>query len=194
MGRIMRREDEGGYPLPPVSATCRGALLVIGGARCVWEDLAAADTLTGRGNFKLMAVNDSAMFIPEPITHMASLHPKHLGPWRALRKARYPTAGHSHTHSVRKADGVDFVWSPLHSDGLSGLFGVQVGLMLGYERIVLAGIPMDDSGTFWEPPEVRRKYGLESYERAWKYARDNYFRGRVKSLSGNTRDWLGGPS
>jgi hypothetical protein len=65
--------------------------------------------------------------------------------------------------------------------------------MLGYEEIVLAGIPMDNAGHYFDPPWVATDLADSAVATVWREARDRVFDGRVKSLSGNTRDWLGAP-
>ena len=73
--------------------------------------------------------------------------------------------------------------------GSSGLFACLVGLGMGYDEIVLAGIPMDDSGHFYDPPTTEHKY-FENLLPNWRYARDEWFEGKVRSLSGYTKNLL----
>ena len=82
--------------------------------------------------------------------------------------------------------------------GSSALPACYVGLALGYESILLAGVPLDDTGHFFDPPEDHhlrkdRKWSNftnEAQEYIWRNARLD---GRVKSFSGRSREWLGGP-
>ena len=70
----------------------------------------------------------------------------------------------------------------------------MVGLALGYERIIIAGIPLDGNGHFFDPPgAITKQFTGTNIKMEWDNARDKYFNGRVKSLSGNSRDWLGEP-
>jgi len=68
---------------------------------------------------------------------------------------------------------------------------------LGYEEIILCGIPLDDAGHDGEPPWRRTNFTREvagqinnPENRFWKEARLKVFEGRVRSMSGRTREWL----
>jgi hypothetical protein len=71
-----------------------------------------------------------------------------------------------------------------------------VGIGLGYERMVLCGIPLDDGPHNGEPHWRKSSFTNEAADsddgmnRHWKRARDLAFKGRVKSMSGRTKDWL----
>jgi len=65
---------------------------------------------------------------------------------------------------------------------------------MGYDEIILAGIPCDDSPRFFDPPGKRHEaFGRETVWDEWLRAKNAVFDGKVKSLSGNTRTWLGEP-
>ena len=88
---------------------------------------------------------------------------------------------------------MQFVWRLAQDGGTSGLFACFVGLLLGYTRIVLAGIPCDNTPHYFDPLPYGGKLDRESPAALWLWARDHVFHGRVTSLSGRTRDWLGAP-
>jgi hypothetical protein len=70
----------------------------------------------------------------------------------------------------------------------------MVGLALGYDKIILAGVPIDGTGHFFDPPgKVVNQFLGTNIKEEWNNANRNYFKGRVKSLSGRTREWLGEP-
>ena len=71
------------------------------------------------------------------------------------------------------------------------MFGVLIALAMGYERIMLAGIPLDNRGYCYAPPNNQSMFESETLENEWKEARDEVFRDRVRSFSGRTREWLG---
>ena len=60
--------------------------------------------------------------------------------------------------------------------GSSSLLGVLAGMAMGYAEIILAGVPLDD-----------KKYRV--FRLGWPHYADQ-LRGRVRSLSGWTRDYL----
>jgi hypothetical protein len=178
--------------LPSVVGQFAGPLLVMGGAACVRDDLLALDvTWTGAR----MAVNDIGAHYHGTIDHWVTLHPEYMAGWHRYRMGHnYGNRGHVYTHSDKPADGIQFVWSMANLGGSSGLFACFVGLLLGYSPIVLAGVPCDSQPHYFDPlPTYRGSLDDPATETVWCWARDTVFAGRVKSLSGRTRAWLGAP-
>lgn len=181
----------GGEP-PPALGRDKGALLIMGGAACVWADYARLRPWRG----EIMAINDIGQFLPEIVRHWATLHPEYAAGWKQYRAGHclgegLPVA----MHAPRHRPGVTQVWELGNLGETSGLFACFVGLMLGYDDITLAGVPADNSGHFFDPP-WRQASGTDprmSFQ-VWSWARDEIFCGRVRSLSGNTAAWLGEPA
>lgn len=175
---------------PPISNQFKGDLLIIGGGRGLWEDVGKVRPWTG----DVMAVNDVGAYYRQTLNHWATLHPEYMPGWHFYRmKHNYGNRGHVYTHSNKPHRDIQFDWNLANIGGTSGLFACQVGLALGYKRIILAGIHCDNSGHFFDPPWVMTNLDDGAVAEVWKWARDNVFKGRVKSLSGNTRKWLGEP-
>ena len=93
------------------------------------------------------------------------------------------------------------VW-PWPGHGTSSLNGCYTGLALGYDEIVLCGAPLDDSGHYFDPPTWHTNFVREIPDvdrggviqpRYWSEAKARIFDGKVKSMSGRTRDLLGAP-
>jgi len=165
-------------------------LLILGGGSTVWEDYAKVRPWPG----EIMAINDVGQYLHDPLRHWVSFHPEYFPGWRAFRAGHLYGAGYDLTcHAQKHREGVDVVWGVQNAGGSSGLFGVLIGLMLGYERIVLAGIPMDNTRHFFDPPWYGHDLGDRANEIVWREMRDRHFDGRVKSLSGRTMKWLGAP-
>lgn len=85
---------------------------------------------------------------------------------------------------------VDHVWeAPL--TGTSSLFATKIMLALGYDEVLLAGCPLDDSGRYYDAPWNKgcdlNPMSLKEWEEFLPI-----FNGRVKSMSGRTRELLGG--
>jgi hypothetical protein len=143
-----------------------------------------------------MAINDFMMHAPMRLHYGATLHPDKLPGWaffqvyEACRKSYPPME----THASTKKDWAKHVW-PMHRDGgTSGLFGVTIGLLMGYDQIILAGVPCDASRRYFDPPGHKHpQFGTDSTFKEWKEANKYIFQGKVKSLSGRTRDLLGEP-
>lgn len=175
------------FPDPYKTPQYTGSLLIIGGGRCVWDDLARVDHSIERD---VMCVNDIIMHYPGDIDHVYSNDNRMLPKWVAARRPRFAIEAQKTPilHSCNSlADGV--VW-PFPAHGTSGLGAVYVGLALGYTDIVLCGIPMDGSGHYFDPPG-----GKTNYSGGMRYWRNSVpvFNGMVRSMSGLTRDLLGKP-
>ncbi|MFQ5622443.1 MAG: hypothetical protein ACE5FS_03505 [Paracoccaceae bacterium] len=170
--------------LPDLAGAFSGRLTIAGGGRCVWSDL------EGHWNGDVMCVNDIGMHFPGQVRHWYSNDAKMLAKWSAARRpllvARQERAI---LHHSCNPGHIHWPW-PGH--GSSGLNAVYTGLGLGYDEIFLAGMPLDDSGHYFDPPWVKTNFVREVPERYWIRARDHIFKGRVKSLSGRSKEILEG--
>tara|TARA_Y100000310_G_scaffold286634_2_gene310980 strand:- start:957 stop:1514 length:558 start_codon:yes stop_codon:yes gene_type:complete len=128
-------------------------ILVVGGARCVWDDLNLVPAEYREGH--VMCVNDMGMYYPGRFQHWYSNDNPKLKHWyEGRRDSNRITNGrdiklHSSVH-VKKVGGVEYHDVPIQ--GSSGLAACYVALLLGYTDVLMAGIPFDDSGHFYDPP------------------------------------------
>lgn len=177
---------------PPRLGRYHGELIILGGSRCVWEDY---EKVRKRGG-DIMAVNDIGSHFKGYIRHWVTLHPAYFPGWRTYRDGHHYGSGQPYlTHSQKEHKGVDVVWRVANLGGTSGLFATQVGLMMGYDRITLCGIPMNTEAHYFDPPgEERRDFTDKTAHGVWREFSKQYFAGRVKSVSGWTRELLGKPS
>lgn len=167
-----------------------GPLLILGGGRSVWDDYDRVRPWKG----EIMAVNDIGMHLHDRLRHWVTLHAEYLPGWMAYRKGHlYGSGDTPMTHSHKSKEGVDVTWSVCNVGGTSGLFACFLGLMLGYNEIVLGGVPMTNDGHYFDAPWYRTENEDATVQQVWREAQTNIFAGRVKSLSGHTRDWLGAP-
>lgn len=194
-----------GEKAPVIAGTRSGSAVVLGSARCIWEDMEKIDFTKA----EVIAINDMIMHYKGVLHHAVSLHPEEPPLWKQLRWTNgCDSGGHIYTHSHRfpshikhpngefKAEhGLDFIWVLEGGrGGSSGLFACMVGLALGYDKIILAGIPIDGTGHFFDPPgKVVNQFLGQNIKEEWDNANLNYFKGRVKSMSGRTKEWLGYP-
>jgi len=89
-------------------------------------------------------------------------------------------------------DELHRLWNALGGRGeIPGRAGRFYGLLLGYDEIVLAGVPMTGDGHYFDPPWYRTEFTDRASEMEWKHAIRNIFNGRVSSLSGRTAEWIG---
>lgn len=155
----------------------------------VWDDYARVRPWKG----EIMCVNDVGQHLHDRVRHWVTLHPEYMPGWMAFRRGHlYGSGDQPMTHSQKtKTGGIDCLWPMGQLGGTSGLYACFVGLMLGYTEIVLAGVPMSGSGHYFDPHWYGSDFQDRSNELVWKWARDNVFEGRVTSLSGLTKKWLG---
>lgn len=174
--------------------------IVAGSGRDFFAEFAAAQAL---GRADVLAVNFTACFIAGPVHHMASLHYQEIGAFRACRRCLDYCQNHHDdpiTHSYKPWAGVDRVWPEWDSEegrkGTSALFAVRVALALGYERVILTGVPLDATGRHYDPPGVKGNgYDARSLREAWEKAAVTEFAGRVTSMGDHwTAKLLGGPT
>lgn len=167
-----------------------GQLTILGCGHNVWDDI---DRFPGRRNGHILCVHDIATHFPEQIHHMHSNYGHMIDHWAQIRGWRFVNTGFLHCCSPIGYPSPPHVarW-PVPSKGSSSLTATLIGLLMGYAPIVLAGVPLDDGGHYYDRPHtVENQLGV--CEKWWVQARDIYFEGRVKSLSGKTRDILGAP-
>lgn len=193
-----------GEKAPSVAGNYSGPAVVLGSGRCIWDDIAKIDF----EQVQVIAINNMIMHYKGRVHHGVSLHPEEPPLWRQLRWTNQCEESYVVTHSHRYPShikhpngefktehGLDFIWVLEGGrGGSSGLFAPMVGLALGYDKIILAGIPIDGSGHFFDPPNTETKQFLgRNIQEEWENANVNYFKGRVKSMSGRTMEWLGYP-
>jgi hypothetical protein len=182
----------GGNEPPSCCGKFRGLALVIGSARCAWEDLEPYRTRSKAA----VVVNDMGIYLDWPIDHWVSLHPELLTIWLDLRrKHSYPISSGYETHTQKSSPGIKNAWNLEKYAAYSGLFAVEIALLLGYDEIVMCGIPADGSGRFFDPPWLAGhhddKNGKDSFKR--HCLNNKELTKRVRSMSGWTKQLLGGP-
>ena len=183
------------YKHNPLTGQFKGRLFVVASGRCVWEDVEKCMGHDGDA----MCVNDMIMHYPFHVKHAYSNDKHWLPKWIDARRPRYikdlGAVEFSHTCATGATKASFWPW-PGH--GSSTFNAVLTGLALGYDEIVVCGAPLDESGHYFDPPWVHTKFNKEVPDRDgvpmhWKTARDNVFSGKVKALSGRTRQCLGAP-
>lgn len=153
-------------------------LIVFGSAPCTAEDLAR---IQNHGRFDHMAVGMDAMAWDGIPDFVATNHPEDI-PEIRRRFGNGPRIIGPEAHH-----GVDIVepYSPQRErSGSSAITGVLAGIRMGYERIILCGIPLTGNAPEGNP--------YEAFRLGWEDKKDELV-GRVKSMSGWTRNLLGSP-
>jgi len=189
--------------LPKIAGTYRGNIVVCADAACIWDDLerfgCRDDAINGvaKPGWDFLTVNKLVEVFPGRIEHCYSNSPECLRRFIAARRDEYTLefGGPKHPHSIRNCE---HVW-PYGGHGTSGLGAVLVAIGLGYSRVVLAGLPLDDGPHNGEPHWRRTAFASSEAAGAvgtdrnvyWWKAKQIAFEDRVRSLSGRTRTWLG---
>lgn len=196
------------FPVPDIAGKYTGKSLVIcADAACVWDDLerfgCRVDHRRGsvaKPGWDFMTVNRLAETFPGNIEHAFSNEAIWLNAFIAARRVEYRREfeGPVHTHAVTK--GAQWRW-PWSGHGTSLLGACLAGLAMYGGQIVICGGPLDDSPHNGEPHWRKCAFTSEAaspqngtVNQTWKRAMQQAFEGRVKSMSGRTRDWLGSPS
>ena len=162
-----------------------GAALVLGGSSGVWEDVDAALAL---GEFQMVvAANDVGAHWSGRLDHWVSLHPEKFRKWAHERAGRgypggYVTWGHRETPMTHRATGD---WG-----GSSGLFATKVALEQGATRVVCCGVPLVKAAAHFFDPSPWPSG--EAYRGGW-IKHEAELMGRVRSMSGWTREYFGAP-
>jgi len=191
-----------------------GIALVLGGADCLWDDIESFALLSGLKvlnngwpfpapppSFQIptiIATNAAGVYYPGHVDHWVTLHPEwwlglpdSMPGWMDQRRIRG-----GNLDAVRWSDRGLPHWAQWNVDritprwrGTSGLLAVKVAV--GFPRIVLCGIPMEDRGHFDEP--AKGFAGATTFQTEWKQVM-HHFDGRVRSMSGWTREVHGAPT
>lgn len=170
--------------------------IIVGRAAAALDEYDAAQLL---GAFDCcLVVGKMAVDFPHPIDHWVTFHAALYDKWSAEREARghpAPMRYWSAIYRGRKlgehetSRTLDFV--PCIG-GSSGYMAVQVALdMLGLQRVVLAGIPMQADAAHYG--DARAWDEANFYWATWERNLST-LRGKLRSMSGRTRDALGAPT
>ena len=170
------------------------SVVICGAARCLWDDLATLDLSAHH----LCAVNFVPICWTRVFDHWVSVHDDQHWFDRRSMSIYYcrgeALANHCMLHGFRTDDSQVVRWG-FRNEGTSSLFALRVMLALGYDRIILAGVPLDGSGHFYEPPGDARpqdRFGDSYTHETWQRAVPE-FADRARSVSGFTRELLGAP-
>lgn len=172
-----------------------GTCLVLGGAACVHDDIIA---YTGPVD-GVVAANDAGT-ITEQLDGWVSLHPQYWlkKGWLASRAAKGHPPAPLYTHDMRRApEGAietEYCFPGQEHSGSSGMFAAKVALIdLGFDRVVLCGVPMSQMAHFTgETHWDGTSHVPNRYLKRWALIPQEYM-DRIRSMSGATRDLLGAP-
>lgn len=169
-----------------------GELLIVSTGHTCIADLAAY-----KGTGDVMGVKEVGMTL-FPMHHWFSGHCEFWDVWEEVRRIQARNL-RAETEAIEpvlhcKQGGDRLPWPINGAWGQdTGLSATILGVLLGYDRVILAGMPADGGGHFY-PWTIRRPHEhVQAYGPAWTRLRDEFFEGKVTSLSGNTKEILGTP-
>ncbi len=165
----------------------------------MWDDLEKCKQEIGWANvWHVMCVNMAIVFYPFRFEHAFSNHSNKVKPWVDARDVKWENQfGRPKMHTGHRNACECLQW-PLLNHGTSGLNAIYAGLCMDYQEIWLVGLPLDNSGHFYDPPWLKTNFEKEVRDtplgiKYWAWAAEKCFDGRVKSFSGRTRELLGSP-
>jgi hypothetical protein len=139
----------GRFPWPRPAEDAQRAALVVGPAPGLHEDLDRCPYW--HGDCEVFAVNRAVRLTPTRVDHIVTCHPDGLEEWTATRwQGRFRELG-IQVHSTLARPGVDFVWGFNPGFGSSGGMAVFIALLLGFSKVYLAGVPLENTGYADDP-------------------------------------------
>ena len=204
-----------GYAIPDYPYSHEGLLLVVGSAPCLFNDVqkAVAACHAKRIGYDVMAINEAAGALE--VDHIATMHAENMRLFRMKQAYLRGKDKHFTTHAVDRIESgmkfgdyaaVDHFWNGANSCATSAFAGVKIGFLMGYEKIVLCGCPMNGGDGYYNDGEtdpgsvVNPRFGFLDPEkgvvRSWKESAANYaedFKDHIWSMSGYTREIMGVP-
>lgn len=165
-------------------------VIVTGSAENLFVDMAILrENIIKPPECDALCVNRSVLYYPYFFQHWASLHHDLVRDLQWVKnKCNFKT------HSNRPGPGIDRIWPMEAFNGDSGLFAVRVAVRLGYEKIILCGLPLDKRRKIYQVKENGNSFDCITNLQLWREMARDEFDGKVRSMSGNTREILGEPT
>jgi hypothetical protein len=167
--------------------------IVLGTAPCMWDDLERAPA-----GWDIIAVNGAGFMYLAPIALWCSAHGKYLTLWMEKRRnAGAPMTFKAYGNFGQYDELGDVIaWNKPNGNGSSGLYAVLVALELGYQKLVLCGIPLEGQERFDYKEDsskvITAQTDYQHYRLGWNQNRD-LLQKHVRSMSGWTKELLGEP-
>ena len=182
-------EKYGLIDLPSCFNKHSGCVKIIGGGRLMWEDLQKAEKFEA----DTISVNCAGFVLPFPVTHLFSWHHKQISAIKDFRRAEWVDCK-AQVHSVKSYNNIDHVWKFNGSKSASGMSAVDLAWLLGYRKIILIGIPMDNSGYFYKASDMVNQNFFDKDRTREVGELKGMYGDALKSMSGNTRACFGEPT
>lgn len=189
------RNIEGWGKKPALVGSETGTAVILANAACIWADIRKLPAHDG-----VIAINDIGAYYRHKVHHWVSYHDSCLPPFREVRRSKNRNDPILHAHfledslSGQRQEDVNY-WNLTYHYSTSGILAVLIGLLLGYDKLILAGMPADNTPDFWQDPTVWNSQGTKVRHKLWQIVMDRVpdIKRCTRSLSGNTMEWLGYP-
>jgi hypothetical protein len=174
------------------------ALLIVSTGRCVWDDLEIVKPFDADGirraatgqakpfdRFITMAVNCMIFHWPWHLDFAVSGHSDFLP--LAVQIRLNGARNKPVTYSPKEGKGVDHHGKFKRGNrATSGMYAACVGLHLGYDKIIIVGVPFDDSGHFYDPPgnTTNFEYKNPTVKKIWMELKE-MAGDKIRFVSGN---------
>jgi hypothetical protein len=169
--------------------------LIVGCAPCWEDDLNRFKTICSE--FDVFAIGLDCPY-KEEIKYFVTYHIEDIEAYKRKRTGDYKIISHTndfikYSRERRKKPewantNVDIVYPHQAPSGSSSLLGTKAALFkLGYNKVVLIGCPMDTGNL------LNKKKSYSVFQKGWLYFKSDLI-GKVKSMSGWTRELLGEPT
>ena len=169
--------------------------VVLGTAPCMWDDLRRTPD-----GLDVVAVNRAGWLCLKPITLWVSIHGANLVGFIEKRRGlgANMTFDAYGNFAANEESGDVIRWNRPNGGGSSSLFATRIALELGYERVVLVGVPLvgDTTISDRDNTEIVEEWsaaGFGVYRGGWEKVRSE-IADNVRSMSGWTRETFGAPT
>lgn len=166
------------------------SVVILGGSKEVFSDYASACKLWDFD--AVIAINDIGAEMPE-IDFWCTMHPEKMPKWLEQRRFNGFEDPKSFwtSHDRKTPEGLDVEFQTVkNTRGGSGLLAVYVARHLGYNKIVLCGIPMTAEGQHYHTSGAWKECKL--YRIVWE--KNPTLKDDVRSFSGWTQEKFGMPT
>lgn len=148
-------------------------------------------------------IGRSVNVYPGPVDHWFNVDASEAV-WWAKNLLCTPRNGHGvYRHTLGEIEGYDIDWDiedewPIITDndiwhGSTSLFAAMCAISMGYEKVVLAGCPMDQKGHWYFDESITGpRWSVECFMAWLEFAKQKDSM-KVKSMSGYTGQILGRP-
>lgn len=174
--------------------------LVTADAMCLSDDVKAFEAWGIPHD--VYCLNRSLLYFERPVRHWAAVDQEEGAWFTEFANEKSSPEACTVRHTMGTCGGYDVYWqmdldeeNPHHKDlwpGSTGYFGVLTAAYMGYKKIVLAGMPLDRTGHFYEPPGTDGPCWIGACYTQWMdFKMQSPEADKVRSMSGYTAFMMG---